>query len=77
MKFIEEIREQLGVSGAEFGRMLGIDDENARQGYRSLVNAKDRIKLETLIALRRVSGLTDTELLDAIEKEAVRQRKRK
>jgi len=75
MKFLKDIRLKLGISGAEFGRVLGLPKGQERQGYRSLLNANDRIKLEILVALREVSGLSDTELLDAIEKEVKNSRK--
>lgn len=39
------------------------------QAYTSLIKAKERITFKNLIKLRKHLGLTDTQLLDLIEKE--------
>ncbi|MCO6432232.1 MAG: hypothetical protein J5J00_15365 [Deltaproteobacteria bacterium] len=66
MEFVETIRKRLKIkSQAQFAVKL----RKYPQAYQSLVKATDRITLRDLIALRRVSGLSDRELLDVIEKE--------
>jgi len=66
MDFIEEIRKNLKIATRyKFAKILG----KSPQAYETLVGAKDRIQFRDLIALRRVSGLTDTQLLDHIETE--------
>lgn len=66
MEFIERIRKQLGVqSKYAMAKLLG----TTPQAYESLIQANDRIRLRDLIALRRVSGLSDKALLDEIEKK--------
>lgn len=66
MEFVEKIRRKLKIkSRYKFAQIL----RKSTQAYDTLVRAQDRITFRDLIALRRVSGLSDTELLDAIEKE--------
>jgi|LakMenEpi03Aug12_release.lakeMendotaPanAssembly.Ray.scaffolds.fasta_scaffold3121021_1 hypothetical protein len=66
MDFVEEIRNLLKVeSRYKFSKIL----RKSTQSYDTLVAAKDRITFRDLIAIRRVSPLTDTQLLDLIEEE--------
>jgi hypothetical protein len=65
MKFIEKIRNQLGISKYELSRRIGITP----QAYHSLSKATDNIPLKALIGLRREGKLSDKALLDLIEKE--------
>ena len=77
MRFIEKIRKRLDLTNVEFGRLLGFEKDRERQGYRSLMNSNDRIKLDILITLRKISGLTDKALLDSIEEEINQNQKAK
>lgn len=66
MDFIEDIRKKLGIETKyKFSKLL----RKSPQAYETLILAKDRIQFRDLIALRRVCRLTDTELLDLVEKE--------
>lgn len=66
MDFVEEIRNLLKVeSRYKFSKIL----RKSTQSYDTLVDATDRITFRDLIALRRVSPISDTELLDLIENE--------
>ena len=66
MEFVEKIRRKMKIKTRyKFAQIL----RKSTQAYETLVKAQDRITFRDLIALRRVSGLTDTELLNAIEKE--------
>jgi hypothetical protein len=66
MDFIEDLRRNLGISTKyKFSKIL----RKSPQAYETLILAKDRIQFRDLIALRRVCGLTDTALLDLVEKE--------
>ena len=68
MEFIEQIRKRLGIkSKYAMSRLLN----TSPQAYETLIRADDRIRLRDLIALRRVSGLSDRQLLDLIEKKVV------
>ena len=68
MDFIEGIRKRLGVkSKYAMAKLLN----TTPQAYETLLKANDRIRLRDLIALRRVSGLTDRALLDLIEKKVI------
>jgi hypothetical protein len=66
MDFVEQIRNLLGIeSRYKFSKIL----RKSTQSYDTLVAAKDRITFRDLIALRRVSPISDTELLELIEEE--------
>jgi len=66
MEFIEKIRKRIGFkSRYKMAQAMG----TSAQQYDSLINADDRIRLRDLIALRQICGLTDTQLLDEIEKK--------
>ncbi len=66
MEFVEKIRKLLRVETRyKFAKLL----RKSNQSYETLVAAQDRITFRDLIALRRVSPLTDSQLLDLIEKE--------
>ena len=68
MEFVEVIRKRLGIkSKYAMSRLLN----TSPQAYETLLKANDRIRLRDLIALRRVSGLSDRQLLDLIEKKVV------
>lgn len=66
MKFIEDIRTSLGLKKYEMYKRLKLESP---QAYISLANATQRITFKDLIKLRKNLGLTDTQLLDLIEKE--------
>lgn len=66
MEFVEKIRNKLKLGTRyKFAKRL----KKSPQSYDTLVEAGDRIKYRDLIALRRVSELSDSELLDLIEDE--------
>lgn len=66
MEFVEKIRKKLGLDTRyKFAKKL----KKSPQSYDTLIGAEDRIKYRDLIALRRVSELSDSELLDLIEDE--------
>lgn len=66
MEYIEKIRNKLKLDTKyKFAKKL----RKSPQAYDTLIGAEDRIKYRDLIALRRVSRLSDTELLNLIEDE--------
>ncbi len=66
MDFIAKIQKRLQLNTKyKMAMALG----TTPQQYDSLLKANDRIRLRDLVALRHISGLTDTELLDMIEKK--------
>ena len=70
MDFVEKIRKKLKIETRyKFAQLL----RKSPQAYDSLMNAQDRITLRDLVALRRVSKLSDTALLDEIEDELAKR----
>lgn len=65
MDFVEQIRKKRNISKYRFAVELG----RSPQAYQSLIQAKDRITFRDLINLRKKLGLSDSKLLDLIEKE--------
>ena len=68
MKFIDKMRRELGLSKAEMARALG----RSPQSYRSLERAREALLLTDLQALRKL--VSDTRLLDEVEREIRRKR---
>ncbi len=77
MKFVEKIRKRLGVS-TRYSMAVDVL-KTSPQHYESLVKSKDRIRYVDLMKLRKVSGLTDTQLLDLIagEVESIERQRKK
>lgn len=74
MEFIDKIRESWGITRYKMYKRLELESP---QAYMSLIRSKDRIKLSTLIKLRRNLGISDTQLLDYLEAETQKQTKSK
>lgn len=74
MEFIDKIREEWGITRYKMYKRLGLESP---QAYMSLIRSKDRIKLSTLIKLRKTLGISDSELLDKLEAEVERHEKGK
>lgn len=66
MDFIENWRISSGKNKYQMYKLLNLESP---QAYTSLIKAKERITFKNLIKLRKHLGLTDTQLLDLIEKE--------
>lgn len=65
MKFVETIRTRLKISKYEMASRMGLTP----QGYHSLTNASESLTLKALVGFRAVSGLSDTQILNAVERE--------
>lgn len=67
MEFLKKLSTDLGFkTKKELALALGKD----AQGYYSLERATERLGLRDIVALRHLSGMTDSKLLDLIEQEA-------
>lgn len=66
MEFVEQIRVKWGITRYKMYQRLRLESP---QAYMSLIRSKDRIKLSTLIKLRKTLGISDSELLDRLEAE--------
>lgn len=74
MEFIDKIREEWGITRYKMYQRLGLESP---QAYMSLIRSKDRIKISTLIKLRKTLGISDSELLDRLEGELQKHAKGK
>lgn len=74
MDFIDKIREGWGITRYKMYQKLGLESP---QAYMSLIRSKDRIKLSTLIKLRKTLGISDSELLDLLEAQLQKNEKDK
>lgn len=74
MEFIKEIQERLKLSSRQMAIKLKLYESNY---YKSFKEAKRKISLVNLVRLYEISGLTATEFMALLQKEAAEIEKRK